>query len=176
MKRKIGELRNIPIVEGDKNLVREGTEIHINDLQSKGSSGGEGLSTDSFLYMKSTSDIYANDGMHMFYPFYRGLNKQQLPTGMGIYLDPIYFTPKDGSGYGMYVAEIFKVKDLEIVFDGVPVQLDTTSYNSLIESMVNGYLSLEQEYSKEEMITMLESQMVEITKEEFEELWNTYNV
>ena len=39
MKRKIGELRNIPIVEGDKNLVREGTEIHINDLQSKGSSG-----------------------------------------------------------------------------------------------------------------------------------------
>lgn len=38
MKRKIGELRNVPIVEGDKNLVREGTEIHINDLQSKGSS------------------------------------------------------------------------------------------------------------------------------------------
>lgn len=40
MKRKIGELRNVPIVEGDKNLVREGTEIHINDLQSKGSSSG----------------------------------------------------------------------------------------------------------------------------------------
>jgi hypothetical protein len=40
MKRKIGELRNIPIVEGDKNLCKRGTEIHINDLQSKGSSGG----------------------------------------------------------------------------------------------------------------------------------------
>lgn len=48
MKRKIGELRNIPIVEGDKNLVREGTEIHINDLQSKGSSGGGG----GILYLK----------------------------------------------------------------------------------------------------------------------------
>lgn len=40
MKRKIGEIYNKPIVEGDKNLVREGTEIHINDLQSNSSSGG----------------------------------------------------------------------------------------------------------------------------------------
>lgn len=38
MKRKIGELRNIPIVEGDKNLVRGGAEIHINDLQTNNSS------------------------------------------------------------------------------------------------------------------------------------------
>ncbi len=40
MKRKIGELRNVPIVEGDKNLVRGGAEIHINDLQSKEASSG----------------------------------------------------------------------------------------------------------------------------------------
>lgn len=40
MKRKIGELRNVPIVEGDKNLVRGGVEIHINDLQNKDSSSG----------------------------------------------------------------------------------------------------------------------------------------
>lgn len=38
MKRKIGELRNVPIVEGDKNLVRGGAEIHINDLKQSGSS------------------------------------------------------------------------------------------------------------------------------------------
>lgn len=43
MKRKIGELRNIPIVEGDRNLVRGGAEIHINDLQTN-SSSSEGSS------------------------------------------------------------------------------------------------------------------------------------
>ena len=53
MKRKIGELRNIPIVEGDKNLVREGTEIHINDLQSKGSSG----SSDNAVYYKPIEEF-----------------------------------------------------------------------------------------------------------------------
>jgi hypothetical protein len=39
MKRKIGEIYNKPIVEGDKNLVRGGgAEIHINDLQTNNSS------------------------------------------------------------------------------------------------------------------------------------------
>jgi hypothetical protein len=40
MKRKIGEIYNKPIVEGDKNLVRGGAEIHINDLQTNNSSSG----------------------------------------------------------------------------------------------------------------------------------------
>lgn len=39
MKRKIGELRSIPIVEGDKNLVKKGVEIHINDMNNGSSSG-----------------------------------------------------------------------------------------------------------------------------------------
>lgn len=57
MKRKIGELRNIPIVEGDKNLVREGTEIHINDLQSSGSSGGGG----KMEYYKLNKEKYGDE-------------------------------------------------------------------------------------------------------------------
>lgn len=77
MKRKIGELRNIPIVEGDKNLVREGTEIHINDLQSKGSSGGGGI-----LYLKY-------NGQRHFMDMENNLCTRLLPiiAGVAIYND-----------------------------------------------------------------------------------------
>lgn len=60
MKRKIGELRNIPIVEGDKNLVREGTEIHINDLQSNDSSNGSSIKyvPKYYRFKEDTPDEY----------------------------------------------------------------------------------------------------------------------
>ena len=58
MKRKIGELRNVPIVEGDKNLVREGTEIHINDLQSKGGSSSGGGKME---YYKLNKEKYGDE-------------------------------------------------------------------------------------------------------------------
>ena len=57
MKRKIGELRNIPIVEGDKNLVRKSTEIHINDLQTGSSSSGGG----KMEYYKLNKEKYGTE-------------------------------------------------------------------------------------------------------------------
>ena len=158
MKRKIGELRNIPIVEGDKNLVREGTEIHINDLQSKGGSDGGGLSTDNFLYIKSSARVIDQGGAPLYYPFYRALGKYYRDTVTGMTsLKQAYFNFNNEDGLGVQAAEIFKVKDLLMVDNdnNMVVQLNTTSYDSLVESYVNAFLTLFPEVSKEEMITSL---------------------
>lgn len=65
MKRKIGELRNIPIVEGDKNLVREGTEIHINDLQSKESSSSGGSKMEYYKLNKEKYGAEEGSPLHL---------------------------------------------------------------------------------------------------------------
>ena len=130
-----------------------------------------------FLYVKNTSDIKDAAGINVFYPFYRGLNKIYPRPGESIETKRVYFTTVDESNYGMHAVEIFKVKDLTCVtIDGITVKLDSTSYNSLIESLVNSYISSGySEFSKEELITMMKSNVVEITKEEFEVIWNEYN-
>lgn len=55
--RKIGELKRVPIVEGDPNLVKKGEVIHIDELSS-----GDGDSVGQFIFnysYDSTGDYYA---------------------------------------------------------------------------------------------------------------------
>ena len=130
-----------------------------------------------FLYLKSTTSIKSADSIPVFYPFYRGINKIAGLAGESIQSKQVYFNTVNEYNYGMHVVEIFKVKDLTCIDEyGMLIKIDTTSYNSLIESYVNSALALgDTELSKEEMITMMKSMMVEITKEEFEVIWNEYN-
>lgn len=55
--RKIGELKRVPIVEGDPNLIKKGKVIHIDEL---GNGGEDGVGQFIFNYSyASTSTYYA---------------------------------------------------------------------------------------------------------------------
>lgn len=57
MKRKIGELRNKPIVEGDKNLVTK-DEVHIDELKNNGEGGSGGGELEGEYYLARPNGWY----------------------------------------------------------------------------------------------------------------------
>lgn len=167
MKRKIGELRNVPIVEGDKNLVREGTEIHINDLQSKGSSGGgEGVKE---YYYKIITD-----------------NQEMLAmiaalAGMSSVTSALY-KRYDGkivklNGYVTQDAGI--VNAASFIMNGIGFAITSESYTALQahEDYIQITVSSGDFFDKaksagidDQTLEMLNSCIQEITKEEYESL------
>lgn len=124
MKRKIGELRNVPIVEGDKNLVREGTEIHINDLQSKGSSSGDGgIMEVEYLYIKGPALTY-----------YKAIGVVEAVGKYSIGTASIPNTFTAFSAGGTYIATIKGFKLVKGLFKENNTIYDTTTYNKFIET------------------------------------------
>lgn len=124
MKRKIGELRNIPIVEGDKNLVREGTEIHINDLQSKGDSSFGGGKME---YYKLNLDKYASMGNDAPFGavFYIGYG---YPSLLRIKQNDIFVI----GSYGL--AGYYNIHNVE---DLLSIGVDAISFDPNIKIIVN---------------------------------------
>lgn len=55
MKKRIGWLHNKPIIQGDKNL-KNSNELHIDELSSNNSGGGEGSGTSKIHYYRFDSD------------------------------------------------------------------------------------------------------------------------
>ena len=90
MKRKIGELRNKPIVEGDKNLVTK-DEVHIDELKNNGEGGsGGGEAESNWVSILDTKDTN-NPDYNAAIPFiFGGLQDCQYRNGRVLLKDTFF--------------------------------------------------------------------------------------
>ena len=154
MKRKIGELRNIPIVEGDKNLVREGTEIHINDLQSKGGSGGGGSS--KVEYYKFAVDDPNGEEINVFISPVATIKVSEKDFNNIISIIPMFSLLENG-------LDRYKL----IGFSFMPIGLKETMINSYYDYISRIFKQTSPDKTDEEIKETFDGLFIRITEEEF---------
>lgn len=184
MKRKIGELRNIPIVEGDKNLVREGTEIHINDLQSKGSSGGGG----GILYLKYNGQRHfmdiGNNPIIGLVPVIAGVAIYNAGGSMNTirsyYITELYRAETSIDGFGEMAIPKIECHYANNEY-GLEYTLNTTSleniYKTIAKLLVDNPEETGSSITFEEAIAQAKEKLKdweECSEEEFYEIFNQY--
>ena len=180
MKRKIGELRNKPIVEGDKNLVTK-DEVHIDELKNngEGGSGGGELSPDAIVlqpngwYWKFTDDAISTGmwlGILLFLPRDFGMRYFSGRTKISTFQDyrDIWFNAGYYSGQGKTGKDRIIYAISESIGCSVVVDEQTTIVGDSAFEIANQLMPMTE--AEFEAFMLENAGLQRITKEEYESL------
>lgn len=186
--RKIGELKGKPIVEGNPNEVKnnqihaktEGENITLSERKNGSletiSGGSSNNSNFEYWYVKYVPESpMTQGGINTPVYFKRGVARYHyLDSAVGRKKCTIWPT-LGNKNYGMHAIEVLPIP-VTVEQDGMTFNIDATSYDNWILSCakinIDVYPDLFPEGNIEEVINLLKQQNVEISKEEFEEIYN----
>lgn len=183
--KKIGEIKGVPVVEGDANLVKnqilyketdKGISLskRTNGKLEEVSGGSSNNSNFEYWYVKYVPNSDAEqEGIQLPIYFRRGVAKYDRNQGVVGLKKCTAWPTLHQIVYGMQAMEVVPIpSDVEI--DGMAFTADTTSYDNFILSVVKVFIDNSLDTIPEEQLqAVIKDQFVEISKEEFEEIYNS---
>lgn len=188
MKRKIGELRNKPIVEGDKNLVTK-NETHISELQGSNEGGSSGVK--EYYYLFDANKAIETSGMSEE-DFNSILSSSNGAIAAMFWYGALNFIVRGQNYHREYVitnqlhqitsSDVFKkVKAIKLYYNINPMEIIKSSDSEFHTEHYNIIGNLEERYIKQKNISNFDMPnptlyTTPITKEEYEALIDIPNI